>query len=76
MENRETFVLTLFCDPERCSDPGGRLRHVVGAQEATFKDLEELISLLRRFVANGMGRNGQALGSVSRTLGGGRIGSE
>jgi hypothetical protein len=50
MDHRETFVLTLFCDPQRSADPRGRLRHVASNREATFKSLEELTGLLRQFV--------------------------
>ena len=49
MDHRETFVLTLFCDPQRSTEPRGRLRHIVNNKEATFKSLEELARLLRRF---------------------------
>lgn len=52
MDHRETFVLTLFCDPQRSADPRGRLRHVASNREATFKSLEELTGLLRQFVIN------------------------
>ncbi len=50
MDHRETFVLTLFCDPQRSAELGGRLRHVASNREATFKSLEELTGLLRQFV--------------------------
>lgn len=49
MDHRETFVLTLFCDPQRSADLRGRLRHVASNREATFKSLEELAHLLHRF---------------------------
>ncbi|MEA3396339.1 MAG: hypothetical protein U9R05_02650 [Chloroflexota bacterium] len=49
MDHRETFVLTLFCDPQRSAEPRGRLRHIANNKEATFKSLEELARLLRRF---------------------------
>ncbi len=50
MDHRETFVLTLFCDPQRSAELRGRLRHVASNREATFKSLEELTGLLRQFV--------------------------
>lgn len=50
MDHRETFVLTLFCDPRRSAEHRGRLRHVASNREATFKSLEELTGLLRQFV--------------------------
>ena len=50
MDNRETFVLTLFYDPQRSAELRGRLRHVASNREATFKSLEELTGLLRQFV--------------------------
>ncbi|RLC86638.1 MAG: hypothetical protein DRI79_09765 [Chloroflexi bacterium] len=50
METRETFVVTLFYDPRRSAEPRGRLRHIASNREATFKNLEELIHLLCRFV--------------------------
>nr|HID13064.1 hypothetical protein [Anaerolineae bacterium] len=49
MDYRETFVLTLFCDPQRSAEPRGRLRHVASNREATFKSLKELTDLLREF---------------------------
>jgi len=49
MESRETFVVTLFRDPQRSSEPWGRLRHVASNKKFTFKDLEELRSLLHEF---------------------------
>jgi len=53
METLETFVVTLFCDPQRSAEPRGRLRHVASNQEATFKSLEELNRLLRKFASTG-----------------------
>ena len=53
METRETFVVTLFCDPQRSAEPGGRLLHVASNQKTTFKDLQELNHLLRTFAKTG-----------------------
>ena len=50
MQGHETFILTIFHDPARSSDPRGRLRHVTSGQEITFVDLNELVRLLRQFV--------------------------
>jgi len=40
----------MFCDPQRSTEPRGRLRHVASNKETTFKSLEELTGLLRQFV--------------------------
>lgn len=48
MDHQETFILTLFCDPQRSEELRGRLRHVASNRETTFTSLEELIHLLRR----------------------------
>jgi len=50
MNRRETFIITLFCDPDRDIAPRGRLRHVATNRETTFKNLQELPHLLNQFV--------------------------
>jgi len=67
METRETFIVTLFCDPRRNAEPSGRLRHVASSQEATFRALDELTALLRGFARDGAFR-GQ--GGADNDLGG------
>ncbi len=69
MESRETFVVTLFCDPERSTEPRGRLRHVLTNQEATFRDLKELNSLLVDFSQRGGTRSASGAAEADpRTL--------
>jgi len=60
MDSRETFVVTLFCDPRRSDEPGGRLRHVVTGQEATFRNLDELNRLLQHFLNTGEVQNDES----------------
>ncbi len=50
METRETFIITLFHDKQRNTEPKGRLRHVASNREIIFKDLNELNNLLRKFL--------------------------
>lgn len=47
METRETFVITVFRDPERSIQLRGRVRHVISRREATFRNLQELSELLQ-----------------------------
>ena len=69
METLETFVVTLFCDPQRSAEPRGRLRHVASNQEATFKSLGELIGLLREFSNQERAwRDDKSIGCVSNEL--------
>ena len=51
MERRETFILTLFCDPQPPFGLRGRLRHVITNREQLFTNPDDLIQLLRDFVA-------------------------
>ena len=46
METRETFIITLFRDPQRSKQPRGRVRHVASGREATFQALVDLLDVL------------------------------
>lgn len=50
MRNRETFIVTLFRDPERTTEIRGRLRHIISNRGGIFKDMEELDTLFRSFL--------------------------
>ena len=49
MKSLDTFVVTLLRDPQRSSEPRGRVCHIASGQEITFRDLGELATLLREF---------------------------
>ncbi|MBU0493451.1 MAG: hypothetical protein KKA73_17700 [Chloroflexi bacterium] len=56
MPHRETFIVMVFCDPQRRAELGGRLRHVATNQEVTFTNAQELIHLMDQFVTGDPGR--------------------
>lgn len=53
METHDTFIVTLFRDPQRSAEPRGRIRHVASGREHTFVNLSELTRLLCASEDNG-----------------------
>ncbi len=49
VRKRDTYILTLFRDPQGEAEPRGHIRHVLSGEESTFASMEEMVRLLREF---------------------------
>ena len=65
MKTHDTYILTLFRDPESQAELRGRIRHVVSGNESVFTSTDDLVRLLREF-ADRHGKNEESIEEVAQ----------